>query len=61
MTQMKRDTRRFECKMGTATFEYPDGFGVISKRCRILVVEYAIQLYLDENRKVDKRVQRGYS
>lgn len=58
---MKTDTRRFECKMETAALEHLDGFDAISKRCRMLVVEYAIQQYLNENRKVDERVQRGCS
>lgn len=58
MPQAKKDYKNFGCKLDRATFERLEEFCAISGQNKTLVVERAIQKYLDENMEMMREVAK---
>ena len=58
MPQTKKDYKNFGCKLDRVTFERLEEFCKISGQNKTLVVERAIQKYLDENMEMMREVAK---
>ena len=58
MPQAKKDYKNFGCKLDRGTFERLEEFCTISGQNKTLVVERAIQKYLDENMEMMREVAK---